>query len=177
MNNKLFFTSLVVLIFAVALSTRPAAAQFEKQRNFIGARIGIGAIGSAFSFGADYEYGITNPGEVGPGRIGIGGIVDYSSWSDGLVSYSWIPIGVMGYYHLNLDNNRLDPFAGLGLGYEIFNASWKGPYGYSWSAGYNSGIFVAGDVGIRYFFQPNFAIQARLGFGSSLVSAGIDYKF
>ncbi len=174
MLHKLYTAFLAAFVVAAFAST--ASAQFEKGSNYIGARLGIGAIGSAFSFGADYEYGITNVGEVGPGRIGIGGTIDYSHWSDGFISYTWIPIGIMGYYHLDLDNKKLDPFGGLGLGYEIVNASWAGG-NIPWSAGYSSGLFIAGQIGIRYFFQPNLAAQARLGFGASLISVGIDYKF
>ena len=62
MGRKLFVTFLAASLFAVTFAARPAAAQFEKGRSYLGARIGIGAIGSAFSFGADYEYGLTNLG-------------------------------------------------------------------------------------------------------------------
>ncbi|MGO9480560.1 MAG: hypothetical protein ACLP05_02090 [Candidatus Kryptoniota bacterium] len=175
MINKLSATLTAAFVTVILAST--ANAQFQKDQNFLGARIGIGSLGSAFSFGADYEYGINNPGDFGPGRVGIGATIDYSHWSDGYWSYTWIPIGVMAYYHLNLDNNKLDPFAGLGLGYEIFNSSWGGLYGLSGSAGYGSGVFFAGQIGIRYFFSPNLAGQARLGFGASLLSVGLDYKF
>ncbi len=160
----------------IAVFAPKANAQFQYHKNYLGARIGVGSLGSAFSFGADYEYGITKPGEFGSGRVGVGAILDYSHWSDGFWSYTWIPIGVMGYYHLNLDNKNIDPFAGIGLGYEILNSSWSG-FGFSGSAAYGSGIFFAGEIGLRYFFQPNLAAQARLGFGASLFSVGVDYKF
>lgn len=165
------FSAALLAASVVVLFAPKANAQFEYHKNYIGARIGVGAIGSAFSLGGDYEYGITNPGEVGPGRIGIGGTLDWSHWSDGIWSVNWIPIAVMGYYHLDLENKKLDPFAGIGLGFWIFNSSPSGWLGYS------SGLSLTGQLGIRYFFQPNLAAQARLGFGASLLSVGIDYKF
>jgi hypothetical protein len=181
MRYPLFAIFFLLLMFAA--STVPSNAQFDKGQNYVGGRIGIGYYGSAFSFGADYEYGFADVGEYGPGRIGIGGTIDYWGWSDGsgdnYWSYSWVPIGVMAYYHLNLDNRKLDPFGGVGLGYEVVTATWHSSYSslYNGSAGYSSGIYITGQVGVRYFFSPNLAAQARLGFGASLLSVGLDYKF
>jgi hypothetical protein len=176
------FALLGIVTAALWLFSQPAQAQFDKGRSYLGARIGIGYYGSAFSFGADYEYGFADVGEFGPGRVGIGGTIDYWGWSDGsgdnYWSYSWIPIGVMAYYHLNLDNRNWDPFGGIGLGYEIVNATWHSSFGsYSGTAGYSSGVYLTGQIGIRYFFSPNLAAQARLGFGASLLSVGLDFKF
>jgi hypothetical protein len=168
MIRKLSAAMLAVMMVAFFASN--ASAQFEKGKNYIGARIGFGAIGFGFSLGADYEYGITNPNEVGPGRIGIGGTLDWSHYSSGVYGVTWIPISVLGYYHLDLDNKNLDPFAGIGLGYWIVSSS---PSGYT----YSSGIEPVGQLGVRYFFQPNLAAQARIGFGASALSVGIDYKF
>jgi len=158
----------------VAFFATKASAQFEKDKNYLGARIGLGFIGSGVSLGADYERGITNPGEVGPGRIGIGGTIDYWGWSDVYWSYSWIPIAAMGYYHLDLENKNLDLFGGLGLGYEIVSISDK-VSGFSYGGSYSSGVYFTGQLGIRYFFSPNLAVQGRLGF--NILSAGVDYKF
>lgn len=56
MSTKLSITALMAALLTAVIMVQPASAQLEKQRNFLGARIGIGAIGSAFSYSADYEY-------------------------------------------------------------------------------------------------------------------------
>lgn len=172
---KRFYIFLLVA-FILVLFTSQASAQFEQGKNYIGAHVGISSIGSVFSFGADYEYGYADVGQYGPGRVGIGGIIDYWNWSDGFWSFTWIPIGVLAYYHLNLPDKKLDLFGGLGVGYEIVTASWNG-FGLSGTADYASSVTGIAQIGARYFFTPNLAAETRLGFGASVWSVGIDYKY
>lgn len=165
----------------VAFFTSNANAQFENQKNYLGPHIGLSGVGSALTFGLDYERGITNPGDFGPGIIGIGGLFDYYHYSEdyglyGSGGWTYIDIGVSGMYHFVLDNKKLDPFLGLVLGYEVATWSWNGGYlsGYSPSAG---GFTLGGSAGIRYFLNDNWALQARVGFGFYIFAVGVDYKF
>ena len=177
MIRKISTALLAVAMLALLAST--ASAQFENQKNYAGVHIGLSGVGSALTLGADYERGITNPGEVGPGIIGIGGLFDYYSYSDAGLYGKWtyIDFGVSGMYHFVLDNKKWDPFLGLVLGYEV--ASW------SWNSGYSSilgsptagGFTIGGSAGIRYFLNDNWALQARLGFGFYILAVGVDYKF
>ena len=164
----------------VAFLAPKANAQFENQKNYAGAHIGLSGVGSALTLGLDYERGITNPGDVGPGIIGVGGLFDYFSYSESGLYGKWtyMDFGVSGMYHFVLDNKKIDPFLGLVLGYEV--ASW------SWNSGYNNlglgsptagGFTLGGSAGIRYFFSDNLAAQARVGFGFYILAVGIDYKF
>ncbi len=175
----------VIIITALGLITSTANAQFVKGGNYIGAHIGLSGVGSAITLGLDYERAITDPGEVGPGIIGIGGVFDYFTYGSNEFGYSdvgtwtYIDFGVSGMYHFVLDNKKLDPFVGLILGYEVASWSWKGDYSYlnkyySPSAG---GFTLGGSVGIRYFINDNLALQARAGFGFYLVAVGVDFKF
>ncbi len=75
--------------------------------------------------------------------------------------------------------NYAGAHVGLVLGYEVASWSWKGNYSYlneyySPSAG---GFTIGGSAGIRYFFNDNWAAQARVGFGFYLLAVGVDYKF
>lgn len=168
-------------IMILFILSAPAQAQFETDRSYIGAHIGLGSYESSISFGGDFEYAMTAPGEAGPGRIGIGGTVDYWSWSgnDGnnyYWSYSWVPIGLYGAYHFVIPNKRWDLFAGLGLGYIIVNASWHRPDGgtIETTPTYGSHIYWSGVAGVRYFFSPSLALHSRLGWGASVLSVGLN---
>ena len=166
-------------LFIVSASAR---AQFETDHSYIGPHLGLGAYQSSISFGGDFEYAATKPGEAGPGRIGVGATVDYWSWSGGsgnsyYWTYSWIPVNFFGAYHYPLKNRKWDLFAGLGLGYIIVNASWHRPDGGTIDespVAYNSGLFWNGVVGARYFMSPGFAVHGRLGWGASVLSVGVD---
>jgi hypothetical protein len=176
---KLLSTPIAVVIFAVCMAST-AKAQFENNLNYAGVHIGLSGIGSALTLGADYERGITSPGEVGPGIIGIGGLFDYYSYNEDYFGYggSWtyIDIGVSGMYHFVLNNRKWDPFLGLVLGYEVTSWKWNNIYvgSYNPSAG---GFTLGGSAGIRYFFNDNWAAQARIGFGFYVLAIGVDYKF
>ena len=50
-----------------------AKAQFETDKLYLGPHLGLSVFGSTISFGGHIEYGLTKPGDAGPGRIGLGG--------------------------------------------------------------------------------------------------------
>lgn len=169
-------------ITAIMILSAPAQAQFETGQTYIGPHLGLGSFESSVSFGGDVEYGLTKPGEAGPGRIGIGGTVDYWRWSGGTGygytwTYSWVPVGFFGAYHFVLDNRKWDLFAGLGLGYLIVNSSLRGPDGGIIETGapaYSSHVYWSGVAGARYFFSPTLALHGRLGWGASVLSVGLN---
>lgn len=177
-----FFARIILLSVYITASmlVGQARAQFETGNNYAGAHLGLSGVGSALTLGLDYERGITQPGEVGPGIIGVGGLFDYYSYNETFYattgSWTYIDFGVSGMYHFVLENKRLDPFLGLVLGYEIASWKWNNAYvgSYSPSAG---GFTLGGSAGIRYFFNNSWAAQARVGFGFYLLALGVDYKF
>ncbi len=161
-----------VLIGMFFLMPRTGSAQFTASSFDIGPHLGFGGWGG-ITFGAYGEKAITKPGEVGPGIIGISGRLDYSGWSDGAYTWYVIAFGAFGNYHFKMDNNQWDPFVGLGLAYEHFG--WTGPDVFGWSPTWNSGVQFVGNAGIRYFFNPNMAIRAQVGFGLALLAIGLDF--
>ena len=176
----------VLVVIVLFLLSSVSFAQFEVGKSHAGPSIGIGFGGYGLSFGADYEYGMSlkDIGVDAPGALGIGGIVRYYNWSESYFYYRWsytdIIIGAQGNYHFKLDNNKLDPWIGLVLGFDIASSSWDGPAGfgsdYSTSSG---GLFFNGNAGVRYWFSPTMAARASLGFGSIVSSliVGVDFKF
>ena len=95
------------------------------------ASLELGGVGSASaSFGGRFEHAIKALPDLGNGMLGIQAAFDYYSWSGGtgLGTYSWkyIPIGVTANYHFKISEPKLDPFVGLGLGYQYITCDAPG---------------------------------------------------
>ena len=177
MRKTILAFSALLIVAAVLISPRQSSAQITPTSFLIGPHIGFGGWGGT-SFGANAEKIVMKAGELGPGMLGISGRFDYSSFDEGWVAYNWtytlISIGVFGNYHFKMENDKLDPFVSLGLAYEHWGVS--GPesiVGYSYA--YSSGIQIAGNAGIRYFFSPAMAARAQVGFGLSVLVLGLDF--
>ena len=103
---------------------------------------------------------------------------DYYSWSAGFTGYSWsykyIPIGVTANYHFKLDEPKIDPFVGLGLGYNVISCNVSGTF--NGDCGYSSGIYSIARAGARYFFSPKMAVYGDVGAGGAAINLGIVFK-
>ncbi len=183
MPNKIF--GVLFVLASIALIAPRANAQFENQRNYAGVHVGVGGYGGAFAMGVDYERGITNVGDAGPGIIGIGGIADYYSYSYGYNydalypseagTLTFFDIGLTGMYHFVLKDRKIDPFVGLILAYQ--SVTWSAPGIAPYASPYGSALIFGGSAGVRYFFNRNWSAQARLGFGVTVLAVGVDYSF
>lgn len=163
-------------------------AQFEVGKHHVGPSLSIGFGGWGLGFGADYEYGMSlkDIGVDAPGKLGVGGIFRYYNWSQdffyGKWSYTDIIIGAQGNYHFKLDNEKIDPWLGVVLGFDIDSWSVDSRVGYedfNYGTSSGGGLFFNGNAGVRYWFSPNMAARATFGFGN-LVSSfiiGVDFKF
>jgi hypothetical protein len=131
----------------------------------------------------DIDVAITN--RLGIGNIGIGGTVSYSSttYDDGYgdkYKYSGILVGLRGTYHFIFDldaiKDKLDPYAGILLGYIITNNPnvYDNNYGLGTKASaFQPGIFA----GAHYYFVQHFGVFAELGYnGFSIFTFGITLK-
>ncbi len=174
---KKLLSILVLLLFAYGNSN----AQFTPMHHYLGPSIGLSFLGSTPQFGVNYEYGMDLENF---GRVGIGGIFRYWSYSEdyyyGKWSYTDVLIGAQGNYHFKLDNDKFDPWVGLTLAYDAGSVSWDGPSGYNYSSPTYGGLFIGADAGARYWVSPTIGISARLGYGSLSYGAlelGVDFKF
>lgn len=161
-------------------TSSPAAATttagFVEGGKYLGARVWAGVYGS-LAFGGQFEYGLTPPRpDLGNGRFGVSAAVDMYSYGafSGIVNYRVIPISGLVNYHVTLDDKRIDPFVGLGLGYYIVSVSVDGSDGYRGARA--STLFVSGQLGARYFFKPNLAAQVQTGFGLGAAAVGLTWK-
>jgi hypothetical protein len=175
---KKLATMLAAVAMSLLLLQDTGSAQFAKGKNYAGAHIGLSGLGSTFTFGADYERGITE--KLGPGVIGVGATVDFWSYNfdyaftAGDYSYKYVSIGLLGNYHYILQDKKWDPWAGLVLGYYI--VSVKTPVG-SFTGFDGSRLYLGMQLGCRYALNDQFDLQARLGFGPYIVAVGADFKF
>jgi hypothetical protein len=176
MMRKLF-SSMVVAAAIVTASASQVHAQVSKDYMDVGAVIGLGGIGSASaSFGGRFEKIFKELPDLGGGLLGIGVSADYYGYNfGGGYSLSYIPIGATANYHFKLDNKKIDPFLGAGLGFQVVNCSGAGLSGFG-CGGYSSGVYFIGRAGARYFLTDKLAAYADVGAGAATINLGITFK-
>ena len=176
MHTKHFIFS-ALFVIALLFSPRISSAQFVNGKIYLGPHIGLSAVGSSVSLGANFETPVTQPGKVGPGIIGISARLDYWSYSYGFLtdnaSFTYITLGVLANYHFILEDKTWDPFVGLGLAYIHTSYTWPGSEAFI--NPYPSYITLVGSAGVRYFISPNFAARAMAGFGLTFLTLGVDF--
>jgi len=169
----------VALVATFGFAAQPAAAQgFAVGYTDIGPTIGLGGIGDAsLAFGGRFEWAWMDLPELGNGVLGIQAGAEYYSWSTGTAfggyKWSYIPVGVTANYHFNLDNDQIDPFLGLGLGYSIISCDYPGT-GIDLCS--DSELYFIGRAGIRYFFNDSWALYGDVGEGAATLNAGVMYR-
>jgi hypothetical protein len=147
-----------------------------------------GGYGSALGVSPvfDVDYALTD--KLGIGNIAIGGTVAYTSTSfnntylgTAHYKFSAILVGLRGSYHFMFLSgdlaNKLDPYAGILLGYIITNNP-NGLFDNNYSlvgkaSAFQPGIFA----GAHYYFVRHFGAFAELGYnGFSIFTIGITVK-
>jgi outer membrane protein W len=178
--------SFLTAIACVAVTATSAAAQAKGSAIFttgytdIGPTVGLGGLsGASASFGGRFEHAIKPLPDLGNGVLGIQVAAEYYSWSSNFVgygfSYKYIPIGVTANYHFKLDEPKIDPFVGLGLGYNVVTCDGTGAFG-NIGCGYSSGVYFIGRAGARYFFSPSMALYGDVGAGGATLNVGLMFK-
>ena len=194
-NTAALFTALLLTSIAFA-QNEPA---FGKGDNTIGIAMGLGGSyhnndfyspGYSVSyvnlpaFVLSYDHG-TFP-EVGPGTIGIGGMIGYRyTFVDDLGDYdaNWtdLVVGARGTWHLTIlkdKNNHFDPYGGvmLGMRFETYKNTlyddFEEPYDRNRVLP-EAGIFV----GAKYNFSKFFGAFAELGYDISVFRIGLNFNF
>jgi hypothetical protein len=163
------------MVFAATVAyAQPVTAQFVPGYTDIGPTIGLGGVGSAsLAFGGRVGRGIKTLPEFADGILGIQFSVDFWSYTDrGILadfSYKYIPIGATVDYHFVVeDNNKIDPFLGLGLGISIVSCRVSGV-----DCDASSGLYFIGRAGARYFYRPTMAFYGDVGAGAATLNVGL----
>ena len=153
-NRILLIVLAIILCTSLALSAAPkgkkkyAQLEFNKGEKYLTPQIGINSY--AIPFGANFEYAITE-------NIGVGGTVMLWLWSDSGFSQSIILPSVDAAYHFTmLEVDKLDLFAGVGMGFAIYNSDF--------GTG-SSGIYISPFAAGRYWFSKKMGVSLRLNVG------------
>ncbi len=163
---------------AVAWLMVPAngSAQFATGQKWLGAHVGVSGVGSAAAVGVNGEVAYND-------RVGIGGWLDTWGYGEsfgtvgGNVSWNvrYVAVAGTGSYHFPIESSpKLDPFLGLALGYYVVSSEARGTSGVTYG-GDASRVFLGGFGGLRYKFKETLAGLARVGFGASYLTLGVDF--
>lgn len=170
-------TLFMILVLSLVLSATAAETYFTKGSQVASLQVGINSY--AIPFGGSFEFGVTE-------NIGVAVNVMVQMWSEdwfgGGYSNTLITPSVEGAYHFNLDVDKLDLFAGAGLGYSIYSWKWKDADLGDLDGTAGSSLFLSPFAAARYYFSEKTAVMLKLyfsavgDFGGVGAVAGISFK-
>lgn len=172
----------LALALFLAVPHRTAAGQgIALGYTDLGPVVGLGGIGGAsLALGARFERIFKALPDMGDGLLGIQVAADWWSFDYGFVggnsSISYIPVGVSANYHFKMQNKKIDPFLGAGLGYTIVSATCVYLGVDYCSNAYSSAIYFIAKAGIRWWMSPALALYADAGAGAATLNAGVMFK-
>ncbi|GAB4038394.1 hypothetical protein [Spirosoma gilvum] len=154
---------------------------YRRGDNLLNIGVGLSSYYYGNPIGASYEAGVDKD-------ISVGVQLDYNAGNYGNYYYNnsrWrytaTYFGVRGSYHVNrllkLNTDKVDLYAGLGLGYRSFR--WRDSnYGYGYDYDYSSGLALNYYIGGKYYFSKQVGAFVELGYaGLSSSRVGLAIKF
>ncbi|MBC8043392.1 MAG: hypothetical protein IAF08_08090 [Rhizobacter sp.] len=162
-------TAVALLLIALFSGSAPAFAQpasakqtltvapFKTGTQYAGGGLGIGGLsgfGGYGMIGGQWEIGVGE--RIGAGYIGVGALGGI--YFAGPITV--VGIGGQGNYHFDMNDPRIDLFAGLNL-----------------LVGFDSGatrLYGGINAGGRYLISQQLAVFGRLGFGYTSLMIGLD---
>ncbi|WP_246162196.1 hypothetical protein [Sphingobacterium phlebotomi] len=175
----------IFILLAIFVAVTAQAQPFQKGTTTANVGIGLGTVlgglGKARpAISASVDHGVWPMG--GPGVISMGGYIGNTGYKYTDLGYTakwnYNVIGVRGAYHYNGFTTvpNLDVYGGVMLGYNIVKYSSDSGDDYL-SGNYGSGVGFSGFLGGRWFFGDSFGAYAELGYGVSVLNAGLTFKF
>lgn len=168
------------MLLALAFNATAQEFGYNKGDKLLNLGVGVNSYyNGGIPLSVSFESGITD-------QISVGAGVDYLSnkyevESNASFKFTAIYFGARASYHvnelLNLDNEKVDLYAGATVGYRSF--TWKDNYSNSsLKNSYGNGIFFGGFIGGKYFFTERLGAFAELGAaGSTNAKVGLALKF
>ncbi len=164
----------LALGLAFLTPTNAVAQAFKAGENYVGPSVSLATYGSTAAIGGNFEHAVND-------KWGWGIAAQYFSYSTSgfgfKYSTKYVSLAGTAAYHFEVEGNeKLDPFVGAALGYNIVSidcplAACDG------DAFKSSGLLFGGFGGVRYWVKDNLAITGRTGYGLGYLSAGVDFKF
>lgn len=126
-----------------------------------------------------YEYAVT-------GNVGIGGMLGYAASDVSITDntdpdningfkYTFILLGARGAFHPSTKSPKFDPYV---VGFAGLNITTTKPYGPSNPLETQKKIFAWSiHAGANYFFLEKIGAFLEVGYGVSVVNAGLTFKF
>ncbi len=196
-KNLLKFSFLIATLFYSLQSFSQTGSIYGIGTNVLNLGLGVGYSVSYISgansspvLSASFEHGVS---KLGPGTLGIGGIISYQgssySFSDGFGdSYkeTWHTtyIALRGTWHPDfLVADKYDVYGALQLGYVNYgySSSASGPYVNTAlnnsSNSLASGLALGLAVGGRYYLTKRVALFGELGYDICYLKVGASVKF
>ncbi|MBL8958689.1 MAG: hypothetical protein JNJ98_02465 [Gemmatimonadetes bacterium] len=145
---------------------------FQPGYTDIGATVGLGNVGGALAIGGRFEKAIKKLPDLGDGTLGFQLGVDYWNYNERFVAidydFRYIAFSGTANYHFKVENKKIDPFLGAGLGLSSVSTDFTG------SA--SSGLYFIGRAGIRYFLNEKMAFYADAGAsGAATINVGLTF--
>lgn len=177
------FKKFCVIALILASSISLTYSQLKEGDHLLGPTIGFWSKPGVPTFGLNYEYQISQLGEAG--TISIGGVLRYTTFRESYpyndyYDYNYVTWGFQSNLNFNrIGDGKFVPFVGLVLGYNSINNTYINKSGRVYVASYNSGFWLWGQGGLRYFFSPKVAGVVRIGAGNfnfNVIELGVDFK-
>lgn len=171
--KKTIFT--IIAVFAINTFSFAQNGAFSNGDKLLNIGIGVNShYSGGIPVGASLEFGITDD-------ISVGANLDYLSHKyTGGSKFTAVYFGARANYHfntlLNIENDRVDLYGGLTLGYRSF--SWKdSDFGDLLGKSYGSQIYLGALIGGKYYFSNNIGAFIELGeLGSTNARIGVAFK-
>lgn len=169
---KLTIKNLFAFLIITGLGITSSFAQsYSKGDNLLNVGIGLGG-GFGTPIGLSFEHGFSD-------QISAGAYVAYASTSQsfgvGKINSTYILTAARASYHFDFGVEKLDPYIGAILGYNIASAKWTGAGAVPASTA--GGFIYGGHAGARYFLSEKIALFGEVGYGIGTLNAGVAFKF
>jgi len=165
--KRLFLT----FAFSFVVATTATFGQGVLESPVLNAGIGISGWGIPVYVGVDFPV---------HEAITLGGHLSYQTDNERVFGQGWkhtiIGISFRGDYHFN-DLLELpaewDFYAGVSLGYYVWNTKYKGDFDIEYTGTGSGGVGFTAQVGGRYFFTEKLAANLEFGGGNVISGAKI----
>ncbi len=184
-------SSIFVLMFATGLLAKPDLKTYPESfsKDDIVIQVGVGLMhtgvyGDTVVPPICVSMDFAKP--IGGLPFSIGGYVGYAQSEEKFdlfiysykATFTYYILGARVAYHFNFKVKSLDTYAGVLTGYSVVSVDEKvSGTGYPGTSSGSNYFNVGGFAGARYFFTPNLAGFAEIGYGISILSFGLTYKF
>lgn len=170
MSSTIKHLTLLAILIVAGTWSSSAQTAYAKGDNLLNIGVGFGG-GFGLPIGLSYEHGISD-------KISVGAYGAYASKTEswgfgGDYKYSYILLAARGSYHFDFNVDKLDPYLGVILGYNVASVDVPASGAPAVSAG---GVIYGGHAGARYYLSEKLALFGEVGYGIGNLNVGVAFK-